>query len=84
MTTMVANTFEMFGFNGIANWFKKQNAEMKRRKLIRHTIKELNQLSNRELNDIGLTRCDIWHIANSSYPKGTTVSSVTRNVRGWA
>jgi uncharacterized protein YjiS (DUF1127 family) len=84
MTTVVANTFNQAGIASVFNWIKKAINEHQRRKLIRFTIKELNQLSNRELNDIGLTRCDIWHIANSSYPKGTTVSSVTRNVRGWA
>ena len=29
------------------------------------TIKELSKLSNRELNDIGLSRGDIYHVARS-------------------
>ena len=83
MTTIVANTFETIGLNGIANWFKNLNAELQRRRNIKHTIKQLSTLSNRELNDIGLARGDIWHIANTSYPKGKTVADVNRNLRGW-
>ena len=85
MTTMVANTFELFGFSGIANWFKQQNAEMKRRRNIRHTIKELNNLSTHELTDIGIARGDIYHIAHQSYPKalGGDRAEVNRNLRGW-
>ena len=83
MTTIVANTFETIGLNGIANWFKNLNAELQRRKNIKHTIKQLSALSNRELNDIGLARGDIWHVAHTSYPKGKTVAQVNRNLQGW-
>lgn len=83
MTTIVANTFEIIGLNGIANWFKSLNAGLQRRKKIKDTIKQLSELSNRELNDIGLTRCDIWHVAHASYPKDTTVAHVNRNLDGW-
>ena len=83
MTTIVANTFNWIGLEGFVNWFKKQNAEMTRRRNIRHTIKELNKLSTYELNDIGISRGDIWHIAHTSYPKGKTVTEVNRNLNGW-
>jgi uncharacterized protein YjiS (DUF1127 family) len=83
MTTIVANTFETIGVNSIVNWFKNLNAERQRQKNIRETIKQLSSLSNHELNDIGIARGDIWHIANTSYPKGKTVADVNRNLRGW-
>ena len=83
MTTIVANTFEIIGLDGIANWFKNLNAELQRRRNIKHTIKQLSALSNRELNDIGLARGDIWHVAHTSYPKGKTVAQVNRNLQGW-
>ena len=83
MTTLVANTFNLIGFVGIANWFKKAIAERQRQKNIRETIKQLSSLTNHELNDIGIARGDIWHIANTSYPKGKTVADVNRNLRGW-
>ena len=83
MTTLVANTFNLIGFVGIANWFKKAIVERQRQKNIRETIKQLSSLTNHELNDIGIARGDIWHIANTSYPKGKTVADVNRNLRGW-
>ena len=85
MTTIVANTFEIIGLDGIANWFKNLNAELQRRRNIKHTIKQLSELSNRELNDIGISRGDIWHIAHQSYPKALRGEAVetNRNLRGW-
>jgi uncharacterized protein YjiS (DUF1127 family) len=83
MTTIVANTFEIIGLDGIANWFKKLNAELQRRRNIKDTIKQLSALTNYELNDIGIARGDIWHIAHTSFPKGKTVADVNRNLDGW-
>jgi len=83
MTTIVANTFEIIGLDGIANWFKKLNAELQRRRNIKDTIKQLSALTNHELNDIGIARGDIWHIAHTSFPKGKTVADVNRNLKGW-
>lgn len=85
MTTMVANTFNLIGFYSTANWFKKLGAELTRRKQIRHTIKELQKLTNHELTDIGIARGDIWYIAQQSYPKalGGDRAEVNRNLRGW-
>ena len=85
MTTIVANTFEIVRLNGIANFFKNLGAELQRRRNIKHTIKTLSALSNRELNDIGLARGDIWHIAHTSYPRALRGEAVeaNRNLRGW-
>ena len=82
MTTLIA-TANVFGMTGLANWFKDLANELQRRRNIRETIKALSALSNHELNDIGIARGDIWHIANTSYPKGKTVADVNRNLRGW-
>ena len=85
MTTIVANTFETVGLNGIANFFKRLGAELQRRRRIRQTIAELSKLTNHELNDIGLSRGDIRFIANQSYPKALRGEAVeaNRNLRGW-
>jgi uncharacterized protein YjiS (DUF1127 family) len=85
MTALVANTFNWFGFMGAANWFKKLGTELHRRKNIRHTINELSKLTNHELNDIGIARGDIYHIAHSSYPRalGGEAVEANRNLRGW-
>ena len=85
MTTLVANTFEIVGLNGIANWFKNLNAELQRRRNIKQTIKQLSNLTTRELDDIGISRGEIWHIAHQSYPKALRGKAVeaNRNLRGW-
>ena len=85
MTTLVANTFEIVGLNGIANFFKRLGAEIKRRRNIRHTINELSRLTTHELNDIGLSRGDIKFIAHQSYPKSAygELVEINRNLRGW-
>ena len=82
MTTLIA-TANTFGMTGLANWFKNLANELQRRRNIKDTIKQLSALTNHELNDIGIARGDIWHIANTSYPKGKTVADVNRNLRGW-
>lgn len=82
MTTLIA-TANTFGMTGLANWFKNLANELQRRRNIKDTIKQLSALTNHELNDIGIARGDIWHIAHTSFPKGKTVADVNRNLKGW-
>jgi uncharacterized protein YjiS (DUF1127 family) len=77
------NTANTFGMTGLANWFKNLANELQRRRNIKDTIKQLSALTNHELNDIGIARGDIWHIAHTSFPKGKTVAEVNRNLKGW-
>lgn len=44
-------------------FFKRIKERMDRRAVRIATIKELQKLSNRELNDIGISRCDIPYLA---------------------
>lgn len=83
MTTLIMNTANTFGMTGLANWFKNLANELQRRRNIKDTIKQLSALTNHELNDIGIARGDIWHIAHTSFPKGNTVADVNRNLKGW-
>ena len=82
MTTLIA-TANTFGMTGLANWFKNLANELQRHRNIKDTIKQLSALTNHELNDIGIARGDIWHIAHTSFPKGNTVANVNRNLKGW-
>jgi len=82
MTTLIA-TANTFGMTGLANWFKNLANELQRHRNIKDTIKQLSALTNHELNDIGIARGDIWHIAHTSFPKGKTVADVNRNLKGW-
>ena len=40
---------------------------MEKQSRVRHTIKELNSLTDAELRDIGITRADIWNIAHGGF-----------------
>jgi len=57
----------VFSFKGVKNmisFFKSIKARLDRRAVRIATIKELQKLSNRELNDIGISRCDIPYLAS--------------------
>lgn len=86
MTTLVANTFNWVGLSGLSTWFKKLAAEIEQAHKIKQTIKELSQLTDRELNDIGLARGDIWAVAHGD----ESLERVRRdnidtndNLKGW-
>ena len=55
------------------------NKNREYRAAVRTTIHELSKLSNHELNDIGIARGDIYHIAHSSYkkPEQITLSDIS-------
>ena len=50
------------------------NKNREYRAAVRTTIKQLDQLTDHELNDIGIARGDIWHIAHTSYKKPDQVT----------
>ena len=85
MTTLVANTFEIVGLHGIANFFKRIGAELKRRRRIRQTINELSKLTNHELNDIGIARGDIYSIARQDMDmkQSHLIAPFNPNLRGF-
>lgn len=63
---MTSLTVTNFGGPSIAGWLKRIRNEMKRRADIRATIKQLSALSDRELNDMGLSRGDIYSVAHGT------------------
>ena len=65
MTTLIM-TADKIGFKSLADWFKKLSAEMEYNRQVKATIKELSKLTDKELNDIGITRGDIYSIAHGS------------------
>ena len=65
--------------NSIITTLINFNKNREYRAAVRTTIKELSQLTNHELNDIGIARGDIYHIAHSSYkkPEHVTLSDIS-------
>lgn len=62
MTALIM-TADKIGLHSVAEWFKRLNASLAHRAKVNSTIKELSKLSDRELNDIGISRGEIYSIA---------------------
>jgi uncharacterized protein YjiS (DUF1127 family) len=68
--------FKPFNFtNPLPKWI----AGYKRRAAAKQAMRELNSLSNRELNDIGISRGDIYSVIHGSEDMIRT----NENMRGW-
>lgn len=63
---------------GLVDLFKSFMLKREEDQKIRETIKELNKLSDRELNDIGISRGDIYSVAH-----GDTDCYANPNLKGW-
>ena len=79
--TMMAGTTGLFA--RVAQFFVNLNEKRIQRKLINETIKQLSRLSDRELNDMGLARGDIWSVAHGDESYKDRGVSVNRNLGGW-
>ena len=77
MTTLI-NTASWIGLPSIAGWLKKVSVKLKAYKAEKDTIKELSQLTDYELNDIGISRGEIRNLARQHYD-----DLVNANLRGW-
>ena len=79
--TSLTMTADKIGLTGMANWFKKLAAKYQQHRLAQTTIRELSRLSDRELNDMGLTRGDIYSVAHGTSDHARAV--VNKNLEGW-
>lgn len=67
MTQYVIAVTSWFDFSWVSSLFVKLanlTESINQSRQIRQTYRELNQLTDNELNDIGITRGDIWNIAH--------------------
>jgi len=78
MTALIM-TAKTIGLHSVAEWFKRTNAKLKARHLANQTVKELSRLGDRELNDMGLSRCDIHYIAEKHYEEMVSKAAL----KGW-
>jgi uncharacterized protein YjiS (DUF1127 family) len=81
MTTLIMAA-DTIGLHSIAEWFKRQNAKLEQARRVRSTIKELSKLTDRELNDIGIARGDIYAIAHED-PSYKRFAETNKNLEGW-
>ena len=83
MTQYVLAATEWLNFNGLADWIRDYKRKLAHRAEINATIKELNQLSDAELRDIGIHRGDIYAIAHEAYYDDIAKVEFNRNLKGW-
>ena len=83
MTQYVLAATEWLNFSGLVDWFQQLKRNRKLSKNIRATIKELSQLSDAELRDIGICRGDIYAIAHEAYYDDLRKVEFNKNLKGW-
>jgi uncharacterized protein YjiS (DUF1127 family) len=66
----------------VLDFFRDLKRSWNHRAKVNATIKELSKLSDRELNDIGLARGDIWAVAHedADYKR---FAETNNNLKGW-
>ncbi len=69
---LTINNYLQSPIEGIVSYFKSVHKSYVWAKNVRQTIKELNQLTNKELQDIGISRGDIYAVAtgDTSFKRG--------------
>ena len=69
---------------GFADIIKDMKRASARRAMTRKTHRELSQLTNLELKDIGISRSDITSIANGNFhDRSNTKLEPNKNLKGW-
>ena len=86
MTQLVLTASNFLNISGIMEWFSdmyrayKKGAE--RRALRKQTLRELNSLTDHELQDIGISRSDITSLANGTFrDKDVTETKTNDNLK---
>jgi len=78
---LTAHSFLTQGVEGFMDFMKSVNEKRIQHKAIRETEKALSKLTNTELDDIGISRGDIYTIARTSESIATVRAN--NNLRGW-
>jgi uncharacterized protein YjiS (DUF1127 family) len=82
MTQAIIAASNALHISAILDFFRDLKRSYAHAKRVKATIKELSRLSDRELNDIGLARGDIWAIAHedADYKR---FAETNNNLKGW-
>jgi uncharacterized protein YjiS (DUF1127 family) len=70
---LAAHSYSTRAIETIIEVYRTFKQERVAKRLAKQTIKELSKLTDKELNDIGLSRGDIWYVAHNQ----------NDNLRGW-
>ena len=82
MTQAIIAASNALHIAAILDFFRDLKRSWDHRAKVNATIKELSKLSDRELNDIGIARGDIWSIAHedADYKR---FAETNNNLKGW-
>ena len=82
-TILVASNWIQEAVIGFADLMKTWKRNRARKAMIARTYKELSQLTNHELRDLGIGRSDITSIANGTFHDRRMTAKTNANLRGW-
>jgi uncharacterized protein YjiS (DUF1127 family) len=82
-TILVASSWIQEAVIGFADLMKTWKRNRARKAMIARTYKELSQLTNHELRDLGIGRSDITSIANGTFHDNRMKAKTNANLRGW-
>lgn len=80
--TLTLSNYLQSPIEGLFDLINQMIRDYQEAKKVRATIKELSKLSDRELNDIGIARGDIYAIAHESEDYARFADANT-NLKGW-
>lgn len=82
MTQAIIAVSNALHIDAVLDFFRDLKRSYTHAKQVRETIRELSKLSDRELNDIGIARGDIWAIAHedADYKR---FADTNDNLKGW-
>lgn len=83
MSHYVLTATEFMNMSSIFEFFRYMKRKSAHASAVRTTIKELSKLSDRELNDIGLSRGDIYWVAHSTHSDIDPTDTTNKNLKGW-
>ena len=80
---LVASNWIQEAVIGFADLMKTWKSNRARKAMIAKTHRELSQLTNHELKDLGIGRSDITSIANGTFHDNRMKAKTNANLRGW-
>ena len=83
MTQLVLTAASWLNLDGIADLLRDWKRARARKAMYRQTRKELNNLTNRDLHDLGISRSDIESIARGTFRDNRMAAKTNQNLRGW-
>lgn len=84
MTQVILAASNALHIDAVLDYFRDLVRAYQRRRNINITMKELNQLTDAELWDIGLSRGEIYDVAQAAFPKAQDAKAdANDNLKGW-